>query len=187
MIASYHSFSETWFLHNSEWKTLIFSSQLNSSLWQTEMFKKKVVFKVGLDVVLFASGKRRWLWFVFKLIQPFVAFMVLQYVDQIFPVTQRGFFCGDLTISLPYKISTVPSSVLAVNFYSVPVIVSHSLKSQNESQDSTHIRCGSSNCLFMATKASRPSKQSHSERWFGSKTTFSGLWRKQFWRWPRKT
>ena len=38
------------------------------------------------------------------------------------PAYQRGFFCGDPTISQPYKSSTVPTLVLTGVGFAVPVV-----------------------------------------------------------------
>jgi hypothetical protein len=38
------------------------------------------------------------------------------------PAYQRGFFCGDTTIDLPYKNSTVPTLVLIGVGFAVPVV-----------------------------------------------------------------
>lgn len=46
-----------------------------------------------------------------------------RYVDDTVPKIQRGFFCGDQSISFPFKKSTVRGIWLHINFYGIPLVI----------------------------------------------------------------
>lgn len=73
---------------------------------------------------------------------------MLENVNIIFPVTERGFFCDDLSLMLPYKTSTIPNSFLIVNIFSAPALVSMKF-SFDDLNSKQFTRFGSLNYLFV--------------------------------------
>lgn len=56
-----------------------------------------------------------------------LVFVFWRIEDWIIPHTKRGFFCGDVSLSYPYKVASIPTEWLDISVYVVPILVSDHL------------------------------------------------------------